>query len=125
MTSTAINDTGVRPIQDQVLVRRDEPEKQTRGGLHLPDGSWDWPVCGTVLAIGPQVTGLAVGERVLFRSRGSTALIPDTREPDQPASWERVVVLRTGEARCTTTSALTGPRAPTDGRDLLGIIEES
>ncbi len=119
-----MNDTGWKPIKDQVLLRRD-PAKERVNGLYLPQGSEEWDQRGTVLAVGPLVRepGIVPGARVLFRPRAGTALVPDRREPDQPASWERVVVLRTGEVEGAATSA--GPCNPDTGAgDILGIIEE-
>lgn len=119
-----MNDTGVRPIKDQVLLRRDRATEH-RNGLYLPQGSEEWDQRGTVLAIGPLVRepGIVPGARVLFRSRAGTALVPDRREPGQPVAWERVVVLHTGEAPAHTRT--TGPCDPDTGAgDILGVIEE-
>lgn len=109
---TATNDTGITPIKDQVLVRRDQEKKQTDGGLWLPDGSSEWPTIGTVLALGPlvQEPGLVPGARVAFKTRAGTALAPDVREGAHRQEWERVVVLRTGEADHTVG-------------DILGFVE--
>ncbi len=93
-----MNETGVRPIQDRVMVRRDKPKNQTKSGLHLPDGAEDWPTTGTVLAVGPRVKEplIHVGVRVFFQSRPASALIRDDREPGERdhKEWERVVMLR-------------------------------
>jgi chaperonin GroES len=66
----------VRPRESRVLVRRDETERQTRGGIILPDTARDKQTKGQVLAIGPgrrsdlgafiPIDGLAVGDMVLF-----------------------------------------------------------
>jgi co-chaperonin GroES (HSP10) len=112
---TATNDTGVTPIKDQVLVRRDQAKTQSDGGIWYPDGSSEWPVVGTVLAMGPlvQEPGLEPGARVAFKSRAGTALAPDVREGAHRPGWERVIVLRTGEA---------DPTGKTVG-DILGFVE--
>ena len=41
----------MQPLDDRVLVRRDESETTTASGLHLPRG--DVPATGTVVAVGP------------------------------------------------------------------------
>lgn len=101
-----INDTGVRPVQDRVSVRRDKPKDRTAGGLYVPSGLETWPTIGTVLAVGPRVSDpdIVPGARVFFLSRPSSALITDNREADQPEEWERVMQLRVS--------------------DIVGIIEE-
>ena len=110
---TATNDTGVLPIRDQVLVRRDQEKKRSSGGLWYPDGSSEWPMIGSVLAVGPlvQEPGLEAGARVVFKSRAGTALAPDVREGAHRPEWERVVMLRSGEA----------DRSP---GDILGFLED-
>jgi len=119
-----MNDTGLSPIKDQVLLRRDPAEERVRG-LYVPQGSEEWPQRGTVLAIGPLVRepGIVPGARVLFRPRAGSALVLDRREPAQLDTWERVVVLRTGEVPGAARPA--GPCSPDTGAgDILGIIEE-
>lgn len=109
---TTRNNTGITPIRDQVLVRRDPPVEQSKGGLFYPQGSAEWPEIGTVLAIGPSVRepGLEPGTRVAFKARAGTALEPDTREGFRPER-ERVVVLRSGEADGSTG-------------DIIGFVED-
>lgn len=49
----------IRPLHDRILVRRDEADRMTRGGIVLPESTQkDRPQKGTVLAVGP-------GRRVL------------------------------------------------------------
>ncbi len=47
----------IRPTHDNVIIRRDEPEKMTPGGLHIPDTVLSRQrsagVYGTVLTQGP------------------------------------------------------------------------
>lgn len=65
----------MRPIGNRVVVRRDEPEGKSAGGILLPDVAKNRPMRGTVVAVGPgrmrddgSVTPmqLAAGDRVLF-----------------------------------------------------------
>jgi chaperonin GroES len=65
---------GFAPRQDRVLVRIDEVEMRTPGGLIIPtfDGEGkatsaaEKPNRGTVIAIGPKVDDLEIGNRVLY-----------------------------------------------------------
>lgn len=100
------NDTGVSPVGDRVLIRRDPPVEMYKGSIVMLDNNDSWPWTGVVLAIGPKVDDPDVvpGARVLFQPKGSSALIPDTRESGRP-EWERVV------------------RVPLE--NVLGIVEES
>jgi chaperonin GroES len=97
-------DPQVAPIKDRVIIRQDPKKERLASGLYLPDTASrelqeDF---GTVLAVGPGAVGpggqripmeVAVGDRVLFKRRPSSALIPDEREGG-PAEWKDVLVLR-------------------------------
>jgi chaperonin GroES len=63
------------PRGNRVLVRRDEAEGMSRGGIIIPDGAKDKQQRGTVLAVDPEyiqaenqatATKLSVGDTVLF-----------------------------------------------------------
>ena len=43
----------VRPLDDRVLVRPDEAEERTKGGIVLPDTAKEKPARGQVIAVGP------------------------------------------------------------------------
>lgn len=128
--NATINNTGITPIQDQVLVRRDQAETKTRSGLlYYPEGSYQWKPTGVVIAIGPKVIDRGLlGKRVLFSPQAAVgkALIPDDREVDvRDAHPERlgVVVLNSGDV--PREVAGDGPRAASKQYlgDIIGIIE--
>lgn len=43
----------VKPLEDRILVKPDEPETRTASGLYLPESSKERPMTGTVVAAGP------------------------------------------------------------------------
>ena len=45
--------TTVRPLDDRVLVKPQEPETKTASGIFLPETAKEKPVRGTVVAVGP------------------------------------------------------------------------
>jgi chaperonin GroES len=65
----------VKPLGDRIVVKREEAEEKTSGGILLPDAAKNKPQRGTILAVGtgkmlkdgtrraPQVK---VGEKILF-----------------------------------------------------------
>lgn len=53
----------LRPMLDRVIVKREEPEAKSRGGILLPDTAKEKPKRGKVLAVGPGSL-TARGERV-------------------------------------------------------------
>jgi len=64
-----------RPLRDRVIVRREEKESKTTGGILLPDSAKEKPAQGVVLAVGPgsitdagetRPCDLKEGDRVIF-----------------------------------------------------------
>lgn len=76
----------IRPVGNKVIVRPDEAEKRTAGGIILPDKAQEKPCTGEVVAVGsgeylangtlvaPEVT---VGDKVIFSKYGSTEITVD------------------------------------------------
>ncbi len=102
----------IRPIRDQVLVHQD-PKQEKVGSLYVPQGSENYPDYGTILAVGPGTVSqggqfielnVRVGERVLFKRRANTALVPDARE-DSGSEFKDLLMLRES--------------------DILAVVEES
>lgn len=76
--------TGIRPLNDKVIVQRDEADERTESGLYLPEKAKDKPRSGVVAAVGPgkvnEETGERIaptvkkGDRVLFTSYAGTEI---------------------------------------------------
>lgn len=90
-----LSNIGVRPIRDQVVVRQDPKQERLKSGLYLPDiASRELQEdIGTVLGVGPDALSVQVGDRVIFRRRSGSALMPDPREGG-PSEWKDVLILR-------------------------------
>lgn len=76
-------------------MRQDQPAERLSSGLYLPDQcarelQEDF---GLVEGVGPKVVDVRVGDRVMFKRRADTALIPDKREGGRP-EWLDLLVLR-------------------------------
>ena len=79
----------LRPLADQVLVRRCEVEEQHQGGIVIPDSAKDKPQEGEILAVGPgrmmddghcQPIAVAIGDTVLFGKYAGTEIKLDHEE---------------------------------------------
>jgi chaperonin GroES len=79
----------IRPLQDRVLVRREESEERTAGGIIIPDTAKEKPMEGTVIAVGPgakdedgKVHPLDVkkGDRILFGKWSGTEVMVEGEE---------------------------------------------
>ena len=55
--------TKLRPLDDNIIVKPDEAEEKTAGGIVLPDTAKEKPLRGTVVAVGPGRT-LRSGKRL-------------------------------------------------------------
>ena len=79
----------IRPLHDRVIVRRQEEERTSPGGIVIPDNAAEKPVRGEVLAVGNgkildsgEVRGLdvKVGDIVLFGKYSGTEVKVDGEE---------------------------------------------
>ena len=43
----------VKPLEDRVLIKPIEADKQTASGIYLPDSAQEKPIQGKVVAVGP------------------------------------------------------------------------
>ena len=59
------------PLRDLVVIEVDESKKQTASGLLIHEEWETLPPTGTVLAVGPEVTEVQPGDRVLFERYGA------------------------------------------------------
>ena len=74
----------VEPIGARVLVRKDEPKRETKGGIALPDAAEIPTITGRIVTISAQVENdpdmpLRQYDRILFHPKGA---IPVDFEPD-------------------------------------------
>jgi len=76
----------LRPLADQVLIRRHEVDEQQEGGIIIPDTATDKPQKGDILAVGPgrmrddghrQPIAVAIGDTVLFGKYAGTEITLD------------------------------------------------
>lgn len=58
----------IKPNKNRVIIREQEAETTTRGGIVLPEGAKERASRGTVVAIGCDVTEFQEGDTVLFNA---------------------------------------------------------
>lgn len=80
---------GLRPLDDRVVVRPDESEETTSGGIVLPDKAKEKQQRGEVVAVGPgtlldngerAALSVKVGDKVLFGKYAGTEVKVDNEE---------------------------------------------
>jgi chaperonin GroES len=88
-TATKAPTTKVRPLGENVLVRRVEAEEKTSGGIILPDAAKEKPKEGIVVAIGDgklledgkrAAPAVAIHQRVIFSSYAGSEVKIDGEE---------------------------------------------
>lgn len=69
----------MKPFKDLVVIEVDPPKEKTASGLYIKE---DWktiPPTGVIKEVGPDVTTVAVGDKVLFERYSSIIIDKTTR----------------------------------------------
>lgn len=61
-----VNTDTLSPCGARILVHPDPVEEKTAGGIYRPDTAQTRTQRGTIIAVGPEVKRLQVGQRVMF-----------------------------------------------------------
>ena len=79
----------IRPLHDRVIVKREEQERKSAGGIVIPDTATEKPTFGKVIAVGKgkilengdvRPVDLTVGDRILFGKYSGTEVKMDGDE---------------------------------------------
>ena len=91
-----------KPLNDRLVVRPDEEETKTLGGIVLPDNAKEKPIRGRVLAVGPgrmldngkrATMSLKKGDRVLFARHAGTEVETDEQSVKIMAEGDILAVI--------------------------------
>lgn len=64
----------VTPLGNRVVAVQDKAETKTSTGLYLPENAAEQPVVATVIAVGPDVKGIKVDDRIVYKEYATTEL---------------------------------------------------
>lgn len=70
----------IQPLADRIVLEQLEQEEQTKSGIILPDGAQEKPKKAKVLAIGPDVKEVKVGDMVFYKSYGPDDIKEDNKD---------------------------------------------
>lgn len=79
----------IRPLHDRVIVRREDEERTSPGGIVIPDSATEKPIQGKITAVGKgkileggdiRPLDVKVGDRVLFGKYSGTEVKLDGEE---------------------------------------------
>lgn len=69
--------TPITPLADRVVAVREEAKTQTASGIYLPDNAKERPVMAEVIATGPDVKGVDVKDKIVYKEYSTTELKVD------------------------------------------------
>lgn len=69
----------IKPARDIVLIKADKPKGESESGILISEEWKTLPLTGKILAVGPDVTSVKVGDRVGFNRYASIILENDNR----------------------------------------------
>lgn len=64
----------LKPLADRVAAVRETAATKTASGIYLPDNAKEKPVLAKVVAIGPEVKSLKVGDKIIYKEYSTTEL---------------------------------------------------
>jgi chaperonin GroES len=79
----------IRPLHDRVIVKREEEDRKSPGGIVIPDTAAEKPIRGKIIAVGKgkilengevRPLDLKVGDKVLFGKYSGTEVKMDGEE---------------------------------------------
>lgn len=69
----------IQPLADYVVAQQEEPETKTASGLYIPGGAQEKPKVAKVLAAGPGVKNVKVGDRIIYGGYSNTDIKMDNQ----------------------------------------------
>ena len=70
----------IQPLADYVVAQAEEAATKTASGLYLPEKATEKPQIAKVLAVGKEVKGVKVGDRIVHKSYSQTDLKVDGQD---------------------------------------------
>ena len=68
------------PLADYVVIEQEKAQTRTASGLYLPESAAEKPKIAKILAVGKDVTGVKVGDRVVYGGYSITEVKIDSTE---------------------------------------------
>lgn len=72
--------TPITPLADRVVAVREAADTKTASGLYLPENAKEKPAFAVVKAVGPEVTTIKVGDKIIFKEYATAELKVDGTE---------------------------------------------
>lgn len=62
----------LQPLNDYIVAEQEAAETKTASGLYIPENAQEKPKTVKVIAVGPAVSQVKVGDRIVFKGYSST-----------------------------------------------------
>lgn len=96
----------LKPVANYIVLLPPQRKAVSDGGVVLPDSHEEHPITGEVVAVGPQVTRVGVGERVFFAGYAGTYFTDETTKTRYLLLTEKeVLAVLTGEEESVPANA--------------------
>lgn len=66
--------TPIKPLADRVVAVKEQSASRTTSGLYLPENAKEKPVMAKVVAVGPEVKTLKIGDKIVYKDYAATEL---------------------------------------------------
>lgn len=70
----------IKPLADRVVAVREVAATKTASGIYLPDTAKEKPVVANIVAIGPDVKQVKIGDKIVYKEYATTDLKIDNQE---------------------------------------------
>jgi chaperonin GroES len=70
----------IKPLADRIVAVKEETPNKTASGILLPESAKEKSVIAKVVAVGPDVKSLKVGDRIVYKEYSTTNLKIDKEE---------------------------------------------
>lgn len=70
----------IKPLADRVVAVREAVKEKTASGIFLPEAAKESPVLAEIVAAGPDVKAVKVGDKVIHKNYSSTDISIDNVE---------------------------------------------
>lgn len=69
----------IEPVADYIVAQQEEAAAKTASGLYIPGNAQEKPTVAKVVAVGPAVQQVKVGDRIVYKSYSQTEVKVDTQ----------------------------------------------
>ena len=83
----------ITPLSGYVVAQPEEAASKTISGLYLPDSAKEKPKSVKVVAVGPQVEGVKVGDRIIYKNPYESTELNVGKENYIIIFWQNIIAV--------------------------------